>query len=343
MSRKLKYSTAVLFLFLVPFQFHLFAQTNYSNGSVISLSGDTIYGDIDHRVSKSLAQSVTFKADSIEETTYYPFDIEGFCLNDGRLFVSRIVEEDSVFLEFLVNGELDLYYQRRDDEYDCYYIQRDGEPLVLLPYYEEVVWEGGDEVTEPVVGLRVSKRHIGLLKYYTQDAPELVSRIDDLGQPKHRNLKKIVIDYHEMVCDGEECIVYQEEEPGLKLYPKLKFGISAYEGAMFCGAELNLKVPRLNERMYLKTGLEYHNMKGSVDKAIVIPLAAEYVWPKGWIRPKISLGTCFALEKLIYSDYYIAKMYPLLGYGINLKAGENVFVSLDAGGLGLSVGLLYVY
>lgn len=356
------------------------SQTNYLPGSVIITPGDTLLGEVDHRTSKFLAQSCLFKQGD-NETEYFPFDIEGFRLNDGRYFVSRVVEEDSVFLEFLVNGELDLYYQRRDDEFDCYYIQKEGKPLVLLPYYEEQVANddrskddyGWNEDNYGVAS-RTSKRHIGLLKYYTQDAPELVARIDDLGRPSHNNMKRIVVDYHDVVCDGESCIVYKEKEPKLRIYPELKYGYRLFievqsqgekkiKPFSTYGFELHVKVPRLNERMFLKTGLLYYeyeitnrrieppHIPQSIESAEVfaVPLALEYMWPNGWFRPKISVGTFLNFTNSTVASFdsgdkrYEVKMLPLLQAGANIKLIDKFFLSIEAGYPMVTFGMIYMY
>lgn len=348
-------------IFSLLFCLSLSAQELYKSGYILLEEGDTLYGQIDHKIDKYLAHKVCFKSsESADVVTYKAGDVFGFCLNDGRFFVTKDAEGDTVFLEYLVNGKVDLYYMRRDDEYDCYYIQKEGMELVLLPYFEDVVIIETEE-HDPLTGahgVRSSKQHIGLLKYYMQDAPELKARIDDLGVPGHRNLKKIVTDYHDAVCD-DECIIYLQKDRKTKFYPELNYGLSfiseptlqgedVLKAVNNYGVTLHVSLPSLNNRMYLKTGINRlaYTYEDDPYVALQVPLALEYMSPSGFVRPRVAFGGCMVL--LDDGDTYkeiVALFY--LAAGVNVKLHKKLFLTCE--GLlysktpSASLGMVFIY
>jgi len=111
------------FIFFVLFA-SLKAQSNYKKGYVITNDNDTIYGLIDFRTDAINATRCTFKSEQAEKI-YYPGDIAGYKFSDeGKYYVTREVTIDSIpqkfFLEYLVQGMMDLYYLRSDGK--VYYL-----------------------------------------------------------------------------------------------------------------------------------------------------------------------------------------------------------------------------
>ena len=95
-----------------------YAQNNLREGIVITLAGDTLHGDIDFRTDANNAKQCVFiNADTKESKTYLPGEISGYrFLDNGRYYVSRTIpsedklSEQTFFLEFLVRGQMSVYY-----------------------------------------------------------------------------------------------------------------------------------------------------------------------------------------------------------------------------------------
>ncbi len=95
-----------------------YAQKNLREGIVITLAGDTLHGDIDYRTDAINAKQCVFIADGAKEAkTYLPGEIAAYrFLDNGRYYVSRTIPsedklfEQTLFLEYLVRGQMSVYY-----------------------------------------------------------------------------------------------------------------------------------------------------------------------------------------------------------------------------------------
>ena len=105
-----------------------------------------------------------------------------------------------------------------------------------------------------------SNKHIGVLIYYMQDAPNVVEKINKLKEPNHENLIEIAKDYHNTVCTTESCIIYQRKKKSLKIkiepilgsfnYVKADKSVDKY--ALMGGVLAHIWLPRVNEKLYLR-------------------------------------------------------------------------------------------
>jgi len=139
--------------------------------------------------------------DREDELKYSPYDIAAYRFNESKYFVSKEVNGAQVFLEFLIKGQINIYYLR-DYKGDHYFLEKVDNPIIELPYEEGIKY-----VDDKKVFFR-TKKHIGLLTYYMQDAPEFQSRINEIGKPGHESLIKLSEDYHDKVCKDRACIIY---------------------------------------------------------------------------------------------------------------------------------------
>ena len=90
------------FCFILFFQSG-FAQTNFTTGEVVTLSGDRISGEIDYRIWEKNPKKIDFRNFGSDEIiAFSPEDIRGFSVAN-EVYVSARVES-----EVLSNGELDF-------------------------------------------------------------------------------------------------------------------------------------------------------------------------------------------------------------------------------------------
>jgi len=311
-----------IIVFALVFVTSLFAQTDFRSGYVIKSVGDTLWGEVDYRGDKKMGEICTFrKSKGDEVTTFTPDDILGFRFINSKYYISRVLNEKKVFLEFLINGKVNIYY-RRDEISDHYYIEKEDEPLIEMPY-EEVVKSKNNKNY-----LYKSTKHIGILTYYMKDAQDLIAIINNMRKPEHKNLIQLAEKYHNEVCDGEKCIIYEKKLPPFSVDLELISGIT-HINPYFIN-DLNLPfptvmpiygvlghfwLPRESENLYLKTGIVLiYNEKTRLYK---IPFQLEYLYPTGIIRPRISAGF----------DNFI--LDPTCSVGANIVFSKSVSLSLN--------------
>ncbi len=283
----------IAFLFCTSW---LYAQTDFKPGYVITNSNDTLYGEIDYRGDRLMGQVCKFRSNGHDIVGYTPDDIVAYRFTDHKYFVSREVSGKKIFLEFLVKGQVNIYYMR-DALGDHYFIDKEGQPLTEMTHEEGVQEKNGRTY------FYSTKNHLGVLNYYMQDAPSVKTQIGNMKKPQHDNLIMLAKNYHHAVCaDGDPCIVFEKKQPLTKVAIDVAGGMVYYrdsESSFTGGVLLNFWMPRVNEKVYFRTGLLYSKYKYEDEdenpehlKIAVykIPLMLEYIYPKSIIRPKAAYG-----------------------------------------------------
>ena len=302
------------------------AQTDFRPGYIIEISGDTLSGKIDYRGDLLMSSICKFKDGSNTVKEYSPNEISGFRFIDSKYFVSKKIDSTSVFLEYLLKGEVNIYYMRNRNG-DHYFLEKEDIGLKEIPYDE-----GIKQIDDKQVYFE-STQHYGVLHYYMQDAPQFQPRIMSLKKPKHRNLIKLAEDYHNTVCADEDCIIYEKKQPLLKMKIELLAGAvrldnfenSDTEYKLKSGIITHFRLSRSNEKLYFRTGvtsstLDSSNSNDSNKVKFKIPLHIEYIYPKGIIKPKIAVGLN------IYTPFY--HTVAIMG-GANLKITKSIYLSLN--------------
>jgi hypothetical protein len=340
------------------------AQNDWKPGYIIENSGDTIYGFIDNRDSKSISRRCYFRKEETGETKIFvPIDIAGFRFNDGKFFVSKIIESgDStrrIFLEFIIHGKADIFHYK--DEEDYYFIEKEGQMYSLKNTSEN--WKKNMKEYK-----HEKKEYLGVLNVLMQDAdmqPEINNCI--LGTRSLINLAK---EYHERVCSGEQCIIYEKKEK-IRVKWGLHFGesintfnfgnrfVTNYSISSFLGCRLKFEnvldwaenisfstdftfqrfskyelheinytsIIKYNNTMYYL----YTDDRLNVDlmtTVLKVPVAVNYIFSRGNVRPYISLGisNTFILSQnkdFVYLDFYnhFNKSIPTFLLGLTGRAG----------------------
>jgi hypothetical protein len=312
------------------------AQTDFKPGYIIKSSGDTLHGSIDSRGDLLMSRVCKFRASDNTVSEYYPGDIAAYRFIDGKFYVTQEVDGSKKFLEYLIKGKVNIYYMR-DGNGDHYYLDKEGLGLSEMPYKEEEK-SVGDKLV-----LYKSKQHVGLLLYYMQDAPSLKSKIESISQPEHRELVKIAEQYHNAVCSGEKCIIYERRVPFIRILPEVVGGAIRYSNLNHltgnyyehAGVIAHVWIPRTNEKLYFRTGVLYSQLKFE-DPFLVnpylgpqrwklnnykIPCQLEYIYPNGWVRPRAAYGVNFNSELMQTVSFDL---------GVNIKLTNRFFLSLTS-------------
>jgi len=317
----LKLNSLLFLLFFCSLEL-INAQSNFIPGYVILNSKDTVNGLIDYRKDQSMSISCRFKDSNKKILELSPDEIIAYRFIDSRYYISKMIDEKRVFLEYLIKGKVDVFYMR-DEKGDHYYIEKEGIGIRELPYKEL------RSVKDSEYHLYKSQRHKGLLSHYMEDAPELQSRIKSMKRPEHKNLIKIAKDYHNTVCDDYECVIYAKELPAFKLFPEIVVGTINYSNFedltdkvyFHSGIIGHIWLPRANERLYFRTGILSSKLDfdGQIERTIKIPFQLEYIYPKGIIRPRIAYGVNIYRPKNILS--------VSLNLGANINVYKNISIS----------------
>ena len=294
------------------------AQTDFRPGYIIQLNGDTLTGEIDYRGDLLMGNTCRFKAKgSNQKTAYSPYDIDAYRFNGSKYFVSKEVNGKKLFLEFLIQGEINIFYLR-DENGDHYYLEKDTTGIVEIPYEEKIMEKDHTKY------FYQSTKHIGILTYYMQGSQALRNKIVHMGKPEHETLIKLAEDYHNEVCKDHACMIYEKKKPSLIPEIEIVGGMVHYavlehyfEKSTFftTGVIAHFWLPRSNENLFFKTGLLYSKLTSYKDELVMIkvPIQIEYRYPKGIVRPTIALG----INNYLAEDEYFMSV-ALMG-GLNIK------------------------
>lgn len=196
-----------------------YSQNDWKPGYIIKNSGDTVFGLIDNRDSKTNSVHCYFRKDGLSETIIFgPKDIAGYRFNDGKFFISKdIPVEDStrkIFLEFLIEGKVDVFHYQDDKSH--FFIEKEGKLYEL---------KNTTEIKE-VKGTKyfIDKReYVVTMNSLMQDAN--IQPIIYTSKLDSKSLIKVAKKYHERVCSDEQCIIYEKKNKPIHL----NFGVQLGE------------------------------------------------------------------------------------------------------------------
>lgn len=317
------------------------AQSDFRPGYIIKSSGDTLWGQIDYRGDYLMGIRCRFiPKGETAYVDYSPADLKGYRFNDGKFFISKEVDGNTHFLEFLVKGKVNFYYLRTNSSSDNYYVENDSLGIKLLPSCESVLIEreGKEYFYKP-------KNYVGVLKCFMENAPEMAPHIEKLENYDAESLINLDRKYHQMICEGDKCIIYKKKLPIAKILFEpvigtLNFNWNEAETNvknhyMGSGLLVNVWMPSLNEKIFFRTGIRLADLKnineGKTDVGIerlndaefkvIVPLQVEYVYPKGKVRPKFAIGVN------IYN--YLGYVSPSYMAGANVNITKRLGISLS--------------
>ena len=335
------------------------AQSDFRAGYIITLKMDTIQGFIDNRNYQENCQLCCFKflhSDSV--FTYGPQQIYGYRFKDGKYYVSREIEIENskrnVFLEYLINGKLNIYFYRDVEGDDHYFAEKDTIPLKELKYSKALKYVDG--IDHQVI--YETNIHRLLLIYYTQDCPQIRDEILSLKKPEFKNLISIAKNYHNNICKDKPCIIYHKTIP-------LNIKLEVLYGALYkdvdeevflrslTGIKLHFMYSQISERIYFTTGLVINKCfdNTSLSKPLYrIPLNLDYISSRNgfsplfggginilnidgiWWTAILSAGVQYKSGLLTYKLYPNADFFfPTTEYFSSKPESEKIYLRLNFG------------
>jgi hypothetical protein len=365
----------VIFALLLLLSFPCLSQSDYRDGYIVTNNADTIFGLLNYRGSKANTTECKFrKTKKSDVINYTPNDIKAYRFIDGKYFISHLIDTKRVFIEFLINGTVDVYYYR-DDLGEHYLVSNDDNTLTELKYGDIEYFVGSQRYT------RKNNSYQGVLKANFAKSPTITKRVEDINIT-HKSLIKIAKDYHNEVCSNETCIIYEKHIPKsiFTWGPILSYNVYTVnnrggrypeqvyflEGTDFSpqrylsyGLFIRQSIPSLNERLFysiettfhqrsFETANRYDYQEGQTTyytnyikykiSAINTTILLRYEFPRGAFRPVFIGG--------VFNDLPVSRKYSRVR-GHHIGASETVVVMPDenpftglnygfVGGLGLA-------
>ena len=249
------------------------AQVNLREGIVITLSGDTLHGSIDYRTDRmNMEQCYFIPEGKTEAILYGAKDIAAYrFLDNGRYYVSKSIHDEeqkcdtTLFLEFVLRGQMNLYYLA-DSQYNrVYFIEKEAGQLARF------------QVLKP--GETSQERHKKLKEalFLTADSPSTQEMLWEKCYDG-RNVTKTFLHYNQEVCPDGECEVFEYKAKKMPkseryIFPSIKFGydyyhlsnVFGYDDAVTvttpgfnCSVGLDFYLLRLSKGLFLEANATYH-------------------------------------------------------------------------------------
>jgi hypothetical protein len=216
----------ILLLLLVIFVNKAWSQADIREGYIITNSFDTINGLLKYANKKeSSNRCVFFRNSTSEKEVYLPGEIRGYRFSNGKFYLTKTIaspENRTVFLEYIFDGIVDLYYFWNSTG-DHYYISKNDTALkelkneMIRSYAANTSTGTGATYATitPTLYEKESKEYIGVLKNLFKDGPQAMSKVESM-QLGQNSLVRIAEDYHNEVCFDQKCIIYSKGETSLK-------------------------------------------------------------------------------------------------------------------------------
>lgn len=270
----------------------VFSQKNFQPGSVTTLTGETLTGEIDYKNWKKTPEKIVFKKDkSSSRVSYGVNDISSFTVSDDvykRAIVDIVEREDdlsklrigdsfptrkdTIFLLTVVSGPKSLFYYT--DNVDHFYISNDDGSYQLLNYRK---------FKDQDLNVAVIKFYISQLKTYFKNCSVVSNNLKYQVGP----LRKTFLSYYD--CTGKSPDYFQKPNN-----EKVELGF------LVGATNTSFKISSSNSDLLTR-------VKYSKSNSVTAGVFADLVFPRQ--RGRISLN-----NELMYSSYKTEGTYS---YAVN--------------------------
>ncbi len=203
----------IIFVFAILSIIKTSAQSDFRSGYIVKNNNDTVYGLIDYRGNKTNARECHFRQDEKSEVVkYLPSEISTYRFTDSKYYVSKSVntgeKEEQIFLEYLINGIVSIYYYS-DMIGDHYFAEKEKGKLINLKN------ESKEVIIDATKYTRETKEYVGILKYLLRDSPTVLNEVNN-ATLNRQALIKLASDYHYSICSDKSCIIYERKPTKVK-------------------------------------------------------------------------------------------------------------------------------
>jgi hypothetical protein len=209
--------TCIGIIWLMVFSGSLKAQDN-TRDYVILLSGQKLFGQVVRDFDYNRYTSINFLNLLGERFTYNPEDIQGFGLNNGRLFYSKYLPgiKEKVFVQQLLTGTLSLInYQGK------FFVVGEKEITELLAGYDDMKFDSRTLKT-------YKKPFIGTLNILLAGTCGFqLSYLINRANYTEQDFLDILSKYH--ICEGLDYSIHVGKIKRLRVSPSLGAGYSIFQ------------------------------------------------------------------------------------------------------------------
>jgi hypothetical protein len=329
-----------LIILLLLFPVLLIAQ--FREGYIITNENDTVSGYINFEGSVVNSNQCAFKKnENDQQKIYKPGDIKAFRFINGKYFISSeiLINEtlQKVFLEWLIKGKASILSYSPVSLEVRYFIAQDNDSLCELK---------NSSVVKKIDGVNYEierKEYVGLLKYKMNDCPQLFNTITTMPFSGN-SMIKVSKKYHDLVCNDEECIIFEDKSRKLDIALGVSLGyvnsvleinrnpyeamntVNTVTGGFYVAIS---NLPFLSPKMSFQTGINFMNALYQFDcpepmpinddrvsdvQTLKIPLMFKYNFFTSGFSPFIELGLVSNLRPSyhFYNEYiasYITRHY----------------------------------
>ncbi|MBN1187510.1 MAG: hypothetical protein JXB49_34860 [Bacteroidales bacterium] len=356
-----------LVIFFLVLTVDTYTQRDLKKGYIITSENDTIIGFINLKSNINNSTECEFyKSQDSKPELFTPQNIKEYRIDNYKYYVSKDIkinnQEKKVFLEFLVEGIVNLYFYG-DALNDHYFIEKEGALYPLSNNLRDVKGEND------VMYQKRSNQYMGVLNQLFKDSPEVSKKVPNTVFA-YKPLIKLTEDYHNSVCKDYDCINYTKNSD-LKIFLEPHFGITLSRMTIKTSDDY-LADQSINFGIYARfspakvhylwnyiIGINYesHSYEGvlknslyddedyhfiQLDYSMVrIPFIAEYIFPFKKLQPSVYFGynNIFIInpeyEVMMYDDYTV----PSNGTYFNQPKKFRKYQYGFTGGIGLKYHL----
>ncbi len=311
------------------------AQTDSEYGYIVSMAYDTTYGSVKMESNQEVCHFKAAGSNNFER--YLPVQLISIRDKNGKYYVSKeVTDQNNVshwyFLEYLVDGELDLYVILGTDQY--FISKSDGTIIELQDKIKHQYKNGGKVYTSR------DKKYIGYLRSSMADAPQLFPEIDNIDFLNQQQLVDVCINYHNAVCDSYQCIDYAKNlhKPINSL--EIQCGLTRHSSYYMPAAAVLVHLGRYkNPNLYVKTGVLFSDnpywVDPSVEKNYSLKFGGgiEYIFKTETFRPFV------ALMYFVGMDWHYSSAQ--VGFTVEVDEDVNFIASVSMDGLHLMLYQLH--
>ncbi|SHI59629.1 Outer membrane protein beta-barrel domain-containing protein [Hymenobacter daecheongensis DSM 21074] len=125
-----------LLLLLLFVALHARAQSDFRPGYALTLTGDTLRGQVDYRGNTRNTRVCQFRSTASAATTEYtPDQLRGYGVSGGQQYLSTELPgkvPTKVFMQIIVQGGLSIFRYTDTDDKEFFYARKGAEPLQAL-------------------------------------------------------------------------------------------------------------------------------------------------------------------------------------------------------------------
>jgi hypothetical protein len=254
---------------------------NMQKGYVVTLANDTLHGLINDGGSIRNSYVCIFKLDNQNAITkYYPKDIKAYRFVGDKYYCSKEImirnKPENVFLEVLIDGDIDLYTFWKGNNKKYYIEDKNGKLMLLSREMHKMNKKTAYNLQKPAdTWIEIASYKDTLFSVFS-DCKKVQDQVETLSYSKE-SIFNITKSYLNENCKGNNCIKYEKDFNPSKPY----FGI-------FTGVQMSQLLYWQSTAFTENTGNTVNKKEFDGEYLVTIPIGILYNFPLHFISEKLS-------------------------------------------------------